>query len=100
MKTIKVHFKKYGFNNDLEIREIENYYIEYYYHHGNEAFYLKVTKYNDSVATDILNLMYHNYEPFDYNRIEKAINTVLSDIQIELENYIEPYITPDDTLSA
>jgi hypothetical protein len=93
MKNIKVHFKRYGFDNDLEIREIENYYVEYYYHHGNNAYYLKVTEYIDSVAKDILNLMYHNYESFDYKKIEEDINKVLTGMQIELENYIEPYIS-------
>ena len=105
MKTITTHFKRHGSANWLEIRGLENekYYIEFNYHNGSKRNFLdvsedtsikKVWNNKEYMETHTTNILHKEYEIFDYETMQNDINSVLTDIQIELEHFIESYHIP------
>ena len=103
MKTITTHFKRHGSASWLEVRGLEKYYIECNYNNTSKKTFLNVTE-DRSIPkewngkqyfeTHTYNIIHKEIEEFNYDIIQNEINSVLTDIQINLEHFIESYHIP------
>lgn len=86
MKTVKLHFKRHGSGDWLEIKELSGYYIEVYRRYWKWCLHVE-KKDGDGFCI----LLHKDLCQFDYGIIQDEINSTVTDVQIDLERFIESY---------